>query len=46
MVYGQWPDPVGTQHDLGKNGGAEVADRYAEPIEDGLWHLIDAKRAA
>ena len=46
MVSGQWLDPVGTQHDLGKNRCAEVAERYAELIENELWHLIDAERPA
>lgn len=46
VVSGQWLDPDGTHHDLGRNGCAEVADRYAEFIEEELWHQIDAERAA
>lgn len=46
VVSGQWLDPDGTSHDLGRNGCAELADRYAEFIEDELWHQIDAGRAA
>jgi len=46
VISGQWLDPDGKPHDLGKNGCAEVADRYAEFIEDELWHQIDAERAA
>lgn len=43
---GEWFDPDGTTHDLGRNGCAEVADRYAEYIEEQLWHQIDAEHAA
>ena len=46
VVSGQWFDPDGTPHALGRNGCAELADRYAEFIEDQLWHQIDADRAA
>lgn len=46
VVSGQWLDQYGAPHDLGRNGCAEVADRYAEFIEEELWHQIDAERAA
>ncbi|EOA4333892.1 hypothetical protein ACH2GM_006196 [Pseudomonas aeruginosa] len=38
--------PAGDGHpsDLGRNGCAEVADRYAEFIEDDLWHQLDNER--
>lgn len=31
----------GHPSDLGRNGCAEVAERYAEFIEDDLWHQLD-----
>lgn len=46
VVSGQWFDQDGNPHDLGKNGCAEIADRYAEFIEEELWHQIDSESAA
>ena len=37
-------DADGHPSDLGRNGCAEVADRYAEFIEDDLWHQLDNER--
>lgn len=45
-VSGEWFDPDGKAHDLGRNGCAEVADRYAEFIEEDLWQQIDAEHSA
>jgi len=38
---GKWFDPEGNSHNLGRNGCAEIADRYAEYIEEQLWRQID-----
>ncbi|WP_085618728.1 MULTISPECIES: hypothetical protein [unclassified Pseudomonas] len=45
-VSGKWFDADGSEHDLGRNGCAEVADRYAEYIEQQLWEQIDAEAAS
>ena len=39
VISGQWPDPDGGPHDLGRNGCAEIADRYAEFIEEEQTHV-------
>ena len=39
-------DEDGNETDLGRNGCAAVAERYAEDIEDRLWSLIDEMREA
>lgn len=45
-ISGEWFDPDGNVHDLGQNGCAEVAERYAEYIEEELWRLVDMEHAA
>lgn len=43
VVAGLWIDPQGKSVDLGQNGCAEVAERYAEYIEEQLWRQLDAE---
>lgn len=46
VVAGQWFDPDGHPQDLGRNGCAEVAERYAEFIEGQLWQQLEAEAQA
>ncbi|HDS1721829.1 hypothetical protein NPS53_07940 [Pseudomonas putida] len=43
VVSGSIYDEDGHGTDLGRNGCAEVAERYAEEIEDQLWRLLGAQ---
>lgn len=43
VVSGVAYDEDGYAIDLGRNGCAEVSERYAEEIEDQLWRLLDAR---
>ena len=45
VVSGTAYDENGAETDLGRNGCAEVADRYAEQIEEDIWRQVDAERA-
>ncbi|VVP31357.1 hypothetical protein [Pseudomonas fluorescens] len=40
VVFDEFDAPL----DLGRNGCAELAERYAEFIEEELWRQIDAER--
>ncbi|PMY79851.1 hypothetical protein C1X72_17765 [Pseudomonas sp. FW306-2-2C-D06B] len=44
VVSGVAYDTEGHPSDLGRNGCAELVDRYAEFIEDELWMQLDAER--
>lgn len=44
VVSGVVYDENDCPSDLGRNGCAELAERYAELIEDELWRQIDAER--
>ncbi len=43
VIAGEWFDPGGAAHDLGRNGCTEVAERYADYIEEQLWRQLDAQ---
>ena len=44
VVSGQACDTDGTSVDLGRNGCAELAERYAEYIEAELWRHLNAQQ--
>lgn len=44
VVSGVAYDTEGHPSDLGRNGCAELVDRYAEFIEDELWMQLDGER--
>ncbi len=44
VVSGVAYDTEGHPSDLGRNGCAELVERYAEFIEDELWMQLDGER--
>lgn len=41
VVSGVAYDECGNGSDLGRNGCAEIAERYAEQIEEDIWRQLD-----
>lgn len=46
VVSGNTYDDEGNPVDLGKNGCAAVAEKYAEEIEEQLWEFVASEAAA